>query len=100
MAKKYVQAQSIANKEILQENDMDVRRKKLDALGEIANDPVRCHDYLMKSSLIARGNSSLKPRSKLNLKSIFIVVLVPSRLMRQQILAQNKSMDAQLLDLA
>ena len=53
MAKKYVQAQSIANKEILQESDMDVRRKKLDALGAIAADRDRCHDYLMKSSLIA-----------------------------------------------
>lgn len=53
MAKKYVQAQSIANKEMLQESDMDVRRKKLDALGAIANDPVQCHEYLMKSSLIA-----------------------------------------------
>ena len=52
-AKKYVQAQSIANKELLQESDMDVRRKKMDALGEIADDPVRCHEYLMKSSLIA-----------------------------------------------
>ena len=53
MAKKYVQAQSIANKEILQENNMDVRRGKLDALGEIADDKVRCHEYLLKSSLIA-----------------------------------------------
>ena len=53
MAKKYVQAQSIANKEILQENDMNVRRQKLDALGAIANDRKRCHEYLLKSSLIA-----------------------------------------------
>ena len=29
------------------------RRVKLDALGEIADDPVRCHEYLMKSSLLA-----------------------------------------------
>jgi 3-(3-hydroxy-phenyl)propionate hydroxylase len=53
MAKKYVQAQSIANKEILEENDMDVRRQKLDALGAIAADKERCHEYLLKSSLIA-----------------------------------------------
>jgi len=53
MAKKYVQAQSIQNKELLQESDMDVRRKKLDALGAVAADRERCHDYLLKSSLIA-----------------------------------------------
>ena len=53
MAKKYVQAQSIQNKEILQEGDMDIRRKRLDGLAEIADDPVRCHEYLLKSSLIA-----------------------------------------------
>jgi 3-(3-hydroxy-phenyl)propionate hydroxylase len=53
MARKYVQAQSIANKEILQESDMAVRRGRLDALGAIAADRDRCHDYLMKSSLIA-----------------------------------------------
>jgi 3-(3-hydroxy-phenyl)propionate hydroxylase len=53
MAKKYVQAQSIQNKEILQESDMDERRKKLDSLGAIAADRERCHDYLLKSSLIA-----------------------------------------------
>tara|TARA_A100001037_G_scaffold254728_1_gene239961 strand:+ start:866 stop:2089 length:1224 start_codon:yes stop_codon:yes gene_type:complete len=53
MAKKYVQAQSIQNKEILQENDMKARRKKLDALGAIAEDENACHEYLLKSSLIA-----------------------------------------------
>ncbi len=53
MAKKYVQAQSIQNKELLQASDMDERRKKLDALGAIAADKERCHDYLLKSSLIA-----------------------------------------------
>ncbi|MBK17840.1 MAG: hypothetical protein CMM52_03245 [Rhodospirillaceae bacterium] len=53
MAKKYVQAQSIQNKEILQESDMDARRKKLDALGAIAEDREACHEYLLKSSLIA-----------------------------------------------
>ena len=53
MAKKYVQAQSIQNKEILQENDMKARRQKLDALGAIADDENTCHEYLLKSSLIA-----------------------------------------------
>ena len=32
---------------------MEARRRKLDALGAIAADRDRCHDYLMKSSLIA-----------------------------------------------
>ena len=53
MAKKYVQAQSIQNKEILQEKDMKARRQKLDALGAIADDENTCHEYLLKSSLIA-----------------------------------------------
>ena len=53
MAKKYVQAQSIQNKELLQESDMVTRRKKLDALGAITDDKDTCHEYLMKSSLIA-----------------------------------------------
>ena len=53
MAKKYVQAQSIRNKEILQESDMDERRKKLDGLAAIAEERERCHEYLMNASLIA-----------------------------------------------
>jgi 3-(3-hydroxy-phenyl)propionate hydroxylase len=53
MAKKYVQAQSIQNKELLQESDMGIRRQKLDALGAITDDKDTCHEYLMKSSLIA-----------------------------------------------
>ncbi|NKB20671.1 MAG: FAD-binding monooxygenase [Alphaproteobacteria bacterium] len=53
MAKKYVQAQSIQNKELLQESDMDIRRQKLDALGAITDDHDTCHEYLLKSSLIA-----------------------------------------------
>jgi 3-(3-hydroxy-phenyl)propionate hydroxylase len=52
MARKFVQAQSIRNKEILQESDMDKRREKLDALAVIAEDKVKCHQYLMNSSLI------------------------------------------------
>jgi len=53
MAKKYVQAQSIQNKELLQESDMEIRRQKLDALSAIADNRDKCHEYLMKSSLIA-----------------------------------------------
>ena len=53
MAKKYVQAQSIQNKEILQESDMEARRKRLDELAATVEDRERCHEYLLKSSLIA-----------------------------------------------
>ncbi len=53
MARMFVQAQSIQNKELLQEKDMVERRRRLDALARVAGDPVACHDYLLKSSLIA-----------------------------------------------
>jgi 3-(3-hydroxy-phenyl)propionate hydroxylase len=53
MAKKYVQAQSILNKEILQESDLEARRRRLDELAATADDAARCRDYLLRSSLIA-----------------------------------------------
>ncbi len=53
MAKKFVQAQSIQNKELLQEKNMTERRRRLDALARVAGDAKACHDYLLKSSLIA-----------------------------------------------
>jgi len=52
MAKKYVQAQSIQNKEILQESNMKIRRERLDTLSAIADDSVSCYEYLLRSSLI------------------------------------------------
>ncbi|MEE8333741.1 MAG: NAD(P)/FAD-dependent oxidoreductase [Alphaproteobacteria bacterium] len=62
MAKKYVQAQSIQNKELLQEKDMTERRRRLDALARVAGDTEACRDYLLKSSLIsmAREANSVK----------------------------------------
>lgn len=50
-ALKYVQAQSIANKELLQETDMTKRRERLDGLQALADDPRSCREYLMRSSL-------------------------------------------------
>ena len=50
-ALKYVQAQSIANKELLQETDMQQRRQRLDVLAATAEDRDRCRGYLKKSSL-------------------------------------------------
>lgn len=53
MARKFVQAQSIRNKELLQESDMDKRRERLGELAAIAGDKAKCHQYLLNSSLIS-----------------------------------------------
>jgi 2-polyprenyl-6-methoxyphenol hydroxylase-like FAD-dependent oxidoreductase len=53
MATKYVQAQSIQNKETLQEKDPDKRRQRFDELRAIAADPERHRAYLRRTSLIA-----------------------------------------------
>lgn len=53
MATKYVQAQSIRNKETLQENDPEARRRRFDDLRAAAADPVRARDYVRRTSLIA-----------------------------------------------
>jgi len=52
-AQKYVQAQSIQNKELLQEKDPTRRRARLDALAATAADAARCREYLLRASLIA-----------------------------------------------
>jgi 3-(3-hydroxy-phenyl)propionate hydroxylase len=48
----FVQAQSIRNKELLQERDPAVRAQRLDELRRIASDPVRHKEYLVRSSMI------------------------------------------------
>lgn len=53
MATKFVQAQSIRNKEILQEKDGAARRARLDELAATASDPARCRPYLLNASLIS-----------------------------------------------
>lgn len=53
MASKYVQAQSIRNKELLQESDPKVRRARFDELARTAGDPARAKAFLRQSSLIA-----------------------------------------------
>ena len=55
-AVEFVQAQSIANKQMLEERDRDVRRAKLDAMRRTAKDPAAHHAFLMRSSLIAMVN--------------------------------------------
>jgi 3-(3-hydroxy-phenyl)propionate hydroxylase len=52
MATKFVQAQSIRNKEILQEKDPATRQARLDDLTATAEDPARCRPYLLNASLI------------------------------------------------
>jgi 3-(3-hydroxy-phenyl)propionate hydroxylase len=48
----FVQAQSIRNKETLQERDPATRAKHLDDLRRIAADPQAQREYLLKSSMI------------------------------------------------
>ncbi len=53
MAEKYVQAQSIRNKQLLGERDPEVRRRRFEELRRTAEDPERAREYLRASSLIA-----------------------------------------------
>jgi 3-(3-hydroxy-phenyl)propionate hydroxylase len=48
----FVQAQSIHNKQLLEERDPTLRAERLDALRRIASDPKQQRDYLLKSSMI------------------------------------------------
>ncbi|HEX2545764.1 MAG TPA: FAD-dependent monooxygenase [Ramlibacter sp.] len=49
----YVQAQSIRNKQLLEERDPVVRRQRLDEIRAIAADPLRAKQHLMNTSMIA-----------------------------------------------
>ncbi len=48
----FVQAQSIRNKELLQERDPAVRARRLDELRRIAGDRAKHKEYLVRSSMI------------------------------------------------
>jgi 3-(3-hydroxy-phenyl)propionate hydroxylase len=48
----YVQAQTIANKRLLEERDPSVRRHNLDDLRRVAGDPVRARRYMRRAALI------------------------------------------------
>ena len=52
MAEKYVQAQSIANKRMLQENYPEAREKRLNELQQTRNDPEANRAYLLRASLV------------------------------------------------
>ena len=53
VATEFVQEQSIANKNRLEARDPEVRRRNLDELRRIADDPARARQFLLRSSLIA-----------------------------------------------
>ena len=53
VAEKYVQAQSIRNKQMLGERDPVIRRQRFDELRRTAEDPALAREYLRRSSLIA-----------------------------------------------
>jgi 3-(3-hydroxy-phenyl)propionate hydroxylase len=48
----FVQQQSIANKQRLEARDAVTRRRNLDDLRRIADDPVRARQFLLRSSMI------------------------------------------------
>ncbi len=52
MALEFVQEQTIANKKRLEARDPDLRRRYQDELREIASDPARAHQFLLRSSMI------------------------------------------------
>lgn len=54
----YVQAQSIANKRLLEEKDPSVRQERLDELRRINADPARHLDYVKRASLISMWEKS------------------------------------------
>jgi 3-(3-hydroxy-phenyl)propionate hydroxylase len=53
VAVEFVQEQSIANKKRLEARDPDVRERNLNELREIAADPVRARQFLLRSSMLA-----------------------------------------------
>ena len=58
LAEKYVQAQSIQNKQTLQATDTAVAMKRFDELRQIAEDPKRHKAFLMNASLINMARES------------------------------------------
>jgi 3-(3-hydroxy-phenyl)propionate hydroxylase len=53
VAIEFVQEQSIANKKRLEERDPEARRRNLDELREIAADPTRARQFLLRTSMLA-----------------------------------------------
>jgi 3-(3-hydroxy-phenyl)propionate hydroxylase len=53
VATEHVQEASIANKKRLEARDPEMRRRNLDELREVAADPVRARQFLLRTSMIA-----------------------------------------------
>jgi 2-polyprenyl-6-methoxyphenol hydroxylase-like FAD-dependent oxidoreductase len=53
IAIEYVQQATVRNREVLNERDPAVRRRALDELRGIAEDPVKAREFLLRSSMIA-----------------------------------------------
>jgi 3-(3-hydroxy-phenyl)propionate hydroxylase len=53
VAVEFVQEQSIANKKRLEESDSEVRKRNLDELSRIAEDPERSRQFLLRTAMIA-----------------------------------------------
>lgn len=53
VAVEFVQEQSIANKKRLEESDPEVRKRNLDELSRIAEDPGRSRQFLLRTAMIA-----------------------------------------------
>jgi 2-polyprenyl-6-methoxyphenol hydroxylase-like FAD-dependent oxidoreductase len=53
VAIEYVQQATVRNREVLNERDPAVRRRALDELRGIAEDPVKAREFLLRSSMIA-----------------------------------------------
>jgi len=53
VATEYVQEQSIANKKRLEARDPEARRRNLDELREMATDPARARQFLLRTSMVA-----------------------------------------------
>jgi 3-(3-hydroxy-phenyl)propionate hydroxylase len=55
---KYVQAQTIANKRTLEENDPEARKRNFEHLRHQANDPDLARDYARRGALVAMWRES------------------------------------------
>ena len=52
------QPKTIQNKKTLEERDLTARRKSMDELRRISEDPERAHQFMLRTSLIASVRSA------------------------------------------
>jgi hypothetical protein len=75
VATEFVQEQSIANKKRLEESDAKTRKRNLEELTRIAEDPERARQFLLRTSMIVvnEGRSRLPSISQRFLRLLFLV---------------------------